>query len=171
MNQVSYSPAGIKTIISDAAGDDFILSSGGFAATVITQEGVEHFGIAGVDAGDTVIIASKKMCSLLGPRLSAAILAHEEAHCLLGHVEVAQKAGPGMYDSMQFELEADAYAVSKTSANDVYEGLTAAMKAVTLLYLEATGIRSMDKQALRSMRRKMYKALERRLVALAAATL
>lgn len=64
---------------------------------------------------DSVIFVAPYMLKILKPCELSAILAHEQGHIDLGHLE-KHKGVKGVVDDMEIELEADAYAAKKCGA-------------------------------------------------------
>lgn len=95
---------------------------GNVAIFVINEEDRERF--SAIPADEEIIIIANGLRDALEADELAAILAHEQGHINAEHLKKAQEAQcVGIVDNMDFELEADAYAVSVCSAKAMLNGL------------------------------------------------
>lgn len=84
--------------------------------------------------GEKVLVIHNGLKDKLSRRELEAVVAHEDGHVVCGHFnniedkEVIEVNGSKILDNVQYELEADAYAVSKTSKTAVRNGLRKAIK-------------------------------------------
>jgi hypothetical protein len=82
---------------------------------------------------EKVVIIHNALKDKMSRRELEAVVAHEEGHVVCGHFnniedkEVIEINGSKILDNIQYELEADAYAVSKTSKTAVRNGLRKAI--------------------------------------------
>lgn len=84
--------------------------------------------------GEKVVIIHNGLKDKMTRRELEAVVAHEEGHVICGHfnnvedMDVIEINGSKILDNIQYELEADAYAVSKTSKTAVRNSLRKAVK-------------------------------------------
>jgi hypothetical protein len=94
-------------------------------ATRIADPTLPDAAIAVADAQRPVIFYNPRILEQLGPAMATFILAHEEAHIVLGHVRLSD----GVTDPRRLrrlELEADCHAAQQLEPNETTAVMTAA---------------------------------------------
>ena len=114
-----------KTAVVTVSGgrDPLLVSSGGACATTVTAALVSVLPAAiggNLRIDEKVIFLYEPYFEGMAPSEVRAIVAHEEAHCFLGHLkEIQTDGGPGVYVNNRNEMEADAYAADRFGAKNV----------------------------------------------------
>lgn len=138
---VQKSKTGIPVFITDLTefSDQLLMAGGAFgfqwnpACAAIEKEHTYGFGI--IDAGTGCIMVSKEAHETFTPVELDAIIAHEEAHHLLGHIAAAvagevtaEETEDGIVNKMDWELQADAYAAKQVCAKVMRKAITKMIK-------------------------------------------
>ena len=111
---ITKSQAGVPVLTSSSLDKDLIQVSG-FACTLWDARAIEYFrgGDLDIEPNTPVILVSRAAASSLSESHLAAVLSHEEAHCVLGHVtRAAERGAEGLVNNADDELEADRYAAN-----------------------------------------------------------
>lgn len=123
-------------------GAGIIRETGGFFATKYNTRVLGNAKDAGVVVprvdeeltkvlhGTSAVVILKEVYDLLDQDAIEAVAAHEMGHIVLGHTDVIDAAGGvGVSDNLQFELEADAFAVKVVGKKRMARALTKVLEA------------------------------------------
>lgn len=136
---------------------------GAVAADVIRPADAARFSSLDDDQG--VIFIAPYMMKALSQEELGAIIAHEEGHIALGHVE-KHKGRTGVIADLSMELEADEYAASRCGARTMRAALGS---TVTAIIAEMSALYSVPPEAQRKIYMGAVRKLKPRLSALRAA--
>ena len=96
------------------------------ASFIIKEEDQARFSSFNED--DCVIVIDEHLTTQLSEDELNAIVAHEQGHIHYGHMHSAAAEGvEGVIDNMQYELEADAFAIEKCGAAALLSGMKKAI--------------------------------------------
>lgn len=114
-NELVYSCGAVASLKSDIAED------------AVRAEDEERFATFADDDG--LIFVAPYLAETLSTDELGAIIAHEQGHINLGHLE-KHKGVKGVIDDMEIELEADAHAISLFGARAVRAALGKTLSAI-----------------------------------------
>lgn len=112
------------------------------ADEVVRPEDVQRF--AAFNDNDGLIFVAPYLAEALTPDELGAIIAHEQGHINLGHLE-KHKDARGIVDDMEIELEADAHAVALFGARTVRAAIGKTLSAIIAEMAEKYDVPKGDK--------------------------